>query len=54
MTLKQTLDKAYDTMSLAWLDMVEQLVEVACLWGLDNGLDLNPWGEVINYLKGKL
>lgn len=53
MTLKQALDQAYDSMSLAWGDMADNLVKVACIWSLDNNLELNPWQEVLGYLRGK-
>ena len=54
MTLRETLDRAYDSMSLPFFEMADNLVIAANNWAKSRNIEINPWEETLKYLKVKL
>jgi len=54
MTLRETLNKAYDSMSLPFFEMTDNLVLVASKWAESQGVEINPWQETIKFLQVRL
>ena len=54
MTLREALDRAYDSMSLPFFEMTDNLVIAANNWAKSRNIEIDPWEETLKYLKVRL
>lgn len=54
MTLRKALDRAYDSMSLPFFEMADNLVIAANNWAKSHNIEIDPWEETLKYLKVRL